>query len=162
MKTKGEPGFRVFKKGELSGAERGTLNVVPGPGALGLMPIAPGGWYIRSLAEGETEARGHLAMWQKPWLARGRSRIRTQVSLAAETVPFLWTLAGLNPVFPPPLQTHRELARFAHAECRGHGALHRPPKAVSAPGHGRGHGWWVGERPLPLGCPGHFPPPFLS
>lgn len=56
------------------------------------------------------------------------------VSLALKTAPFQWTLAHLNPVFPLPAQTHRELARPAHAQRCGHGAVHRPPEAVSVLG----------------------------
>lgn len=56
--------------------------------------------------------------------------------------------ADPSPVFPPPPQTHRELARPAHAQRRGHGAVHGPAETVSAPGPrgasrggGRGAAW---------------------
>lgn len=78
---------------------------------------------------------------------RGRSRGRR-----CSATWWIQRLSGLaadpSPVFPPPLQTHRELARPAHAQRRGHGAVHWPPETVSAPGPrgasgggGRGAAW---------------------
>lgn len=63
----------------------------------------------------------------------------------------------------PPLQTHRELAWAAHAQCRGHGALHRRPEAVSAPGRGvgaapRGGAPFPTVSEIPLSVEWHCPP----
>lgn len=71
--------------------------------------------------------------WQKAWQSISSSGIKAR-SLWLQSQPHFCCF-WLTITFPPPLQTHRELAQSSHAQRRGHGALHRTSKAVSTPGH---------------------------